>query len=107
MISSRENLRESTYQPDSGFDWEGQTWSLQDGSVHTAFLRMVVKTTLVQVISSEALPVSGPAEASRKSLHAAPLKGIDGSLSWGECLGSRRIVTTPLSVLLAISRPVP
>ena len=83
MISSLENLPESIYQPDSGFDWERLTLSLQDGFVRAAFCRVVGKTSLVQVISSEPLPGTGPVAASTELVRAAPLRGIDGSLSLG------------------------
>ena len=85
LISSRENLRESIYQPDSGFDWLGQTLTLRDGFGRAAFGRIVGKTTPVQVISSQPPPITGPVEASMESLRAGPLGRLDRSLPWGEC----------------------
>ena len=43
VIAQRESLPEFLYQPDSGFDWEGPTLSLQDGFVRAAFRRLVGK----------------------------------------------------------------
>ena len=45
VISSRENLLGSIYQPDSGFDWDGQSLSLQHGFVRAACRRIVRKTS--------------------------------------------------------------
>ena len=83
MTSNRENLPESNYKPESGFDWEGQTLSLQ-GWVSCAplFRRIVAKTTHVQVVASDPLPVTRPVDAHTQSLHALPLEERDCSLSW-------------------------
>ena len=82
-ISSHENLPESMYHPDSGFDWEGQTLSLQDGFVRAAFRRIVGRPSLFWSSLLNRGQVQGPVEASTESLRAATLEWIDGSLSWG------------------------
>ena len=80
VISSREDLYESICQPDSGFDWEGQSLLLQDASVRAAFVGTWEKLLLFR-----SFPLNRCVEASTEPLRAVPLEGIDGSLSWGEC----------------------
>ena len=89
VMSNRENLPESIYKPESGFDREGHTLLQQDFFLRSAFLRIVGKHTHVQVVASNPLPDTGLVDAHMESLHALPLdEEHDESVSW---LGNSRL----------------
>ena len=74
VISNHEHLPQSVYKFESGFDWEGRALLLQDGFTRSTFRRIVGKNTLVQVVASHPLPVTGLGDAPMESLHALPLE---------------------------------
>ena len=78
VITSRGNLPESIYQPDSGFDWEGSDFVAARRFCACCF-------SSDQVIYPEPMLGTGPVKASTDSLRAAPPEGIDRSLPWTEC----------------------